>query len=223
MYMHETARSIDVEPAGSMIPRMKSARNSMWRSVTCMVVLACVSGCGTASMIGRSTRALEATSKTMNETRDALRQTDEALRQTDQTMNQLVESLDKLGAPMQKLGNLAAPMRNLSALEPSMQQLGSRMEGVETNLQRLERPLENVAGLIGPLQNVGGLEEPLQDIASVGRDKGKAMAVLSALLVAWIGATFVGVYFGFVVGLRRMRRRDKLLVRRLRAKVGKAT
>jgi len=146
-----------------------------------------------------------------------MNQTREALRQTDGTMKELVSSLDKLGAPMQKLGDLAGPMRGLGALEPAMGRLGTHLEGVETNLQRLERPLENMAAIVGPLESVSGLEEPLQEIASVGRDKGKVVAVSIGFLVAWIVATFFGVYLAFRVGMRRLRR-DKRFAQRLRAR-----
>jgi hypothetical protein len=109
-----------------------------------MVLFMGASGCAATSMVGRGTRALEKTAKSMDQTRDALRE-------SDQTMKELVSSLEKLQAPMKTLGTLTGPMRNLSALgtplqnvaalSPQMERLGTRLEGVETNLQRLETPL----------------------------------------------------------------------------------
>ena len=142
-------------------------------------------------------------------------QTRDVLRQSDKTMKDLVSSLEKLHAPMQSLAALTGPMRNLSALEaplqnlaslpPQMERLGTRLEGVESNLQRLEKPLENLGSLPDSLDRVHELEKPLQAIASVGRDPKKIGIVAIGFLVAWIVATFVGVYGGFVLALRRQR------------------
>ncbi len=159
-------------------------------------------------MVGRGTQALEKTAKSMDQTRDVLRQ-------SDQTMKALVSSLGKLHAPMQSLAALTGPMRNLSALEaplqnlaalpPQLERLGTRLEGVETNLQRLEKPLDNLGTLPGSLDRVRELEKPLQAIVSVGRDPQKIGIVVVGFLVTWIVATFVGVYGGLVMALRRQR------------------
>ncbi len=179
----------------------------LW-TVLGMAVFFGASGCGVASMVGRGTRALENTAKSMDKTQAVLRQ-------SDQTMKDLVSSLEKLHAPMQSLaaltgpmrnlGSLAVPLQNLAALPPQMERLGTRLEGMETNLQRLEKPLENLGSLPGSLDRVRELEKPLQAIANVGRDKNRIAMVVTGLLVAWIVATFVGVYGGFVMALRRQR------------------
>jgi HAMP domain-containing protein len=174
-----------------------------------MVLFMGASGCAATSMVGRGTRALEKTAKSMDQTRDALRE-------SDQTMKELVSSLEKLQAPMKTLGTLTGPMRNLSALgtplqnvaalSPQMERLGTRLEGVETNLQRLETPLDNLGSLPRSLDRVRELEKPLQAIASFGHDENKIWMALIGFFVTWTVATFAGVYGGFVVALRRRRR-----------------
>lgn len=191
--------------------KSEAARRSL--GVLGLVLFLGASGCAAASMLGRGTKALEKTAKSMD-------QTQAVLRESDKTMKDLVTSLEKLHAPMNALGALTGPMRNLSALgaplqnlaalPPQMERLGTRLEGVETNLQRLETPLENLGTLPGSLDRVRELEKPLQMIANVGRDKNKIWMVVVGFLGTWIVATFAGVYGGFVVALRRKRRiRDK--------------
>lgn len=176
---------------------MNSMGMSRWQRASCMLIIVVgAPGCAATSMVGRGTRALESTAKSMDQTRDVLRR-------SDVTMRELVSTLGALRGPMEKLGALQAPMRNLSALEPQIERLGTRLGGVETNLQRLERPLENVAALEGPLEHVRALEKPLQTIANVGQDRKKLWTLGGGLLVAWAATTFFAVYGGFVLAMRR--------------------
>jgi len=166
------------------------------RSVLCIVLLATIPGCGAVSMIGQSTRALEHTAKSMDQTRDVLGR-------SDKTMKELVGSLEKLHAPMRALGALAGPMHNVGTLAPQMERLGTRLEGVETNLQRLETPLVNLTSLTGSLDRIHEMGKPLQAMANIGRDKTKVWMFGLGVLLAWIVTTFIGVYGGFVLALRR--------------------
>jgi hypothetical protein len=175
---------------------MNSTPMNRWQCASCMLMVVGASGCAATSMLGRSTRALENTAKSMDQTRGALRQ-------SDVTMQQLVSTLGSLRGPMEKLSGLSGPMRNLGALEPQMERLGTRLEGVEANLERLERPLENVAALQGPLEHVRALEKPLQTIANVAQDEKKLWTIGGGFLVAWAVAMFLAVYGGFVLALRR--------------------
>jgi hypothetical protein len=169
-----------------------------------------VSGCGATSMLGRGARALEHTAKSMDQTRDVLRRSEGAMGQLVQSLQSLRAPMEKLGAlerPMKNLGALALPLQNLGTLGPSVEQLGTRMQGVETNLQKLEIPLENVAKLEGPLDRVRELEKPLRTIASIGQDRTALQKAIAVIFGAWVVLTFLAVYGGFVLAMRRVRKR----------------
>jgi hypothetical protein len=165
-----------------------------------------ISGCTATTMLGRSTRALENVAKSMDQTRDVLRQSEGAMGELGTSLQSLRAPMAKLGSlegPLKNLGSLATPLENLGTLAPGIDQLGMRLQGVETNLQALEKPLANVAALEGPLDRVRELETPLKTIASVGSDR-KALVVAGVIFIgAWTLATFLALYSGFVLAMRR--------------------
>ncbi|TKC99598.1 hypothetical protein [Polyangium fumosum] len=196
-----------------------------------------ITGCGVASMIETNTRAIQETTKTMNEAADVLGR-------SNSNMERMAGELDALGRPMERLSSLEAPMKDVAALGPVMDRLGAgmarleaRMGSMEQGLTRLEKPMEDVAllrepmkevaaldGVMGkvaklddpmgklaalrrPMEDVAGMRGSLESMANLGRgDAGvKAAGFAFGALAAWAGATFLGVYLGFLAGMRRLR------------------
>ena len=196
-----------------------------------------ITGCGMASMVETNTRAIQETTKTMNETAGVLGR-------SNTNMERMAGELDALGPPMRELSGLEAPMKDLASLGPVMAQLGAgmarleaQMGTMEKGLARLEKPMEDVAALHAPMKEVAALDGVMGRVASLDEPMGKVAALRGPMedvaglrgsmetmanfargdsrvntagfafgaLAAWAGATFLGVYLGFVAGMRRLR------------------
>ncbi|MDI1442922.1 hypothetical protein [Polyangium sp. 6x1] len=196
-----------------------------------------ITGCGMASMVETNTRAIQDTTKTMNESAGVLGR-------SNSNMERMAGQLDALAPSMGRLSGLEAPMKDLASLGPVMDRLGagmSRLEAqmghMEKGLARLEKPMEDVAllrepmrevaaldgvmgkvarldepmgtlsALRGPMEDVAGMRGSLESMANLGRgDAGmKTAGFAFGALAAWAGATFLGVYLGFLAGMRRLR------------------
>ncbi len=191
------SEAVDDRPSGTDAFCMSPLPKSHFCRIVGLLLFVCVSGCGQASMIGRSVGALEKTAQSMDKTR-------EVLRQSDQTMKEMSSALRKLDEPMRRVAALGAPMRNLAALEPVMERLGTHLEGVEGHLERLEQPLEKVATLTGPLQDVAALGAKMDAISNLGGNREEVTTIVMGVMAAWALVTFLGVYLGVMVGMRRL-------------------
>ncbi|MDC3953028.1 hypothetical protein [Polyangium jinanense] len=213
-----------------------SGRKTLLVLVTLLVAPA-IAGCGMASTIETNTRAIQETTKTMNDTAGVLER-------SNSNMERMAGELDALGTPMERLSGLEAPMKDLAALGPVMDRLGAgmarleaQMGTMEKGLARLEKPMEDVAllrepmkevaaldAVMGkvarldePMSNVAALRGPMEDVATLrgsmetmanfarGDAGMKTAGYAFGALAAWAGATFLGVYLGFLAGMRRLR------------------
>ncbi|MDI1479480.1 hypothetical protein [Polyangium sp. y55x31] len=111
-------------------------------------------------------------------------------------MSTMEKGLARLEKPMEDVALLREPMKEVAALDEVMGEVA-----------RLDEPMGKVAALRGPMEDVATLRGSMETMANWARGDagGKTAGFAFGALAAWIGATFLGVYLGFLAGMRRIR------------------
>jgi hypothetical protein len=120
-------------------------------------------------------------------------------------MESILLRIEGLKKPMEDMTEMQPALEGVTGLKPSL----DRVAALDTSMKAvadLKEPMDRVASLRTSLEETSKLAQPLSDIAAMGRSSSFGMSKLALIFAAWGLVTFLGVYFGVVLGSRQARR-----------------
>jgi hypothetical protein len=120
-------------------------------------------------------------------------------------MNPILLRIEGLKKPMEDMTDMRPALEGVTALKPSLDDVATLNTSMKA-VADLKEPMERVAALRTSLEETSKLAQPISDIAAMSRSSSFGTSKIAMLFAAWGLVTFVGVYFGVVLGLRQTRR-----------------